>query len=537
MDPLKRIAELLEDESPRKRIAAAVVLGELKVKDPGVVSQLLTMAKDPVEAFAEAAVEALGNIGSTRALPVLLDALGRGRSLAALAAKAIASFGEEALPQLRARLENATGEERTLLSQLLPAVGGKQSLELALEEMRGQSWEHINKVALSARQEAKTLAPAERKVMRTQVEKFLDKKRTADDELALRGALKVLGFLELEDTVETLLGYLSAKWPAAVRIEAITALRFALAEGASKKAVRKLIELLNDADSLVLRAARETLTVLKFGPEFSEELAQLVASPDNEVGLWAIERLGALAGDSKLAARTLLPVASSSNRARAEAASKVLASLKNGETMLVDALVEADDEVGALVLAEALNPLASKLGKKDLKKLLEAGEKQLGKSFAVARRQLDPVRIADPEGWAQVLRAKAKAMQKKDPARAEAISELLGHSSVASADDRFGAVLQRLQHHSLDLHPRARQRDTVLLVLERLHSEGFKVAEAIIKDKKLSDEARYYLGVHFAEKQQFELKSVGAEVLENLAEKGRGKLAKAAKNKMKLLEL
>ena len=169
--------------------------------------------------------------------------------------------------------------------------------------------------------------------------------------------------------------------------------------------------------------------------------------------------------------------------------------------------------------------------------LTAAGAVQLGKSFAIAKRQLEPVRIADPEGWAQVLRDKAKSVGKKDPARAEAISELLGRSSVAKADDRFGAVLQRLQHHSLDLHPRARQRDTVLMVLERLHAEGFKVAEAVNKDKKLTDEARYYLGVHFAEKPQFDLKGIGAEVLENLAGKGKGKLAKAARNKMKLLEL
>src|SRR4051812_34984350 len=107
MDPLKRIAELLEDESPRKRIAAAVVLGELKVKEPAVVSQLLKMAADPIEAFAEAAIEALGSIGSPRALPVLLDTLGKGRGLQALATKAIAAYGETALPEIRARLESA----------------------------------------------------------------------------------------------------------------------------------------------------------------------------------------------------------------------------------------------------------------------------------------------------------------------------------------------------------------------------------------------------------------------------------------------
>lgn len=537
MDPLKRIAALLGDESPRKKIAAAVVLGELEVKDAAVVSQLVAMAKDPLDAFAEAAIEALGRIGSTKALPALLDALER-RALQPLAAQAIAQFGEGALAEIRARLETATPEQRTVLSQLLPSVGGRQSLELALEEMKGQGWDLVNRIALSARAEAKASSPAERKVMRTQVEKFLDKKRTADDELALRGAIKVLGFLELEDTVDTLLGYLAPKWPQAVRIEAVTALRFAQTSGASKKAVRKLIDLLNDTDGLVLRAARETLTVLKFGPEFSDELAELVGSPDNEVGLWAIERLGALAPDSKLAAKTLLPVAASSNnRAKAEAAAKVLGSLKNGEALLVEALVSATDEVGAHVLAEVLNPLSSKLSKKDLTRLRAAGEKELGQSLAIAKRQLEPVRNADPEGWADVLRAKAKSVAKKDPARAEAISELLGMSSVATSDDRFGAVLQRLQHHSMDLHPRARQRDGVLIVLERLHAEGFKVAEAINKNKTLTDDARYYLGVHFAEKPQFELKGIGAEVLEQLATKGKGKLAKAAKNKMKLLEL
>ncbi len=45
------------------------------------------------------------------------------------------------------------------------------------------------------------------------------------------------------------------------------------------------------------------------------------------------------------------------------------------------------------------------------------------------------------------------------------------------------------------------------------------------------------MGVHFAEKPQFELKNLGAEVLEGLAGKGKGKLARAAKNKLKLLEL
>jgi HEAT repeat protein len=542
MDPIKRIVELLDDKTPRKRIAAAVVLGELKVKDPAVVARLTEMAKDELDTYAEAAIEALGQVQALKALPVLLDSLNRSRDVQAAARDAIANLGEAALPELKARLADATPEARAILSQLLPAVGGKQSFELALEGLRGQPFDAINKVALSVRQEAREMSEAQRRVMKTQVLKFLEKKKTLDDEDATRGALKILGFLELPETQDDLIGFLSNKQTPLVRMEAATAMRFACAKGPSKKSLRKLMDLLQDENVHVARGARDSLTVLKIGVEFADELAELCEAKDAAVALWAIAHLGELAvsqkgAAGKLAAKTLLPVARSKDRARAEAAAKVVVALDGGEALLAEALADAEEEAGAQVLADILSPLAQKLSKKDLKRLLDAGGKNLGDALAVARKQLEPVRAVDPQAWAELLRDKAKSLGKKDPARAEAIGQMLAHSVVATPDDRFAAVVQQLIHHSLDPHPRARQRDPSLAELEKLHSEGYGVAEAVMKAKALSDEARYYVGVHFAEKQQFELKNVGAEVLEQLSTKGKGKLAKAAKNKMKLLEL
>ncbi len=542
MDLVERIVKLLDDETPRKRIAAAVVLGELGVKDARAVARLSELARDANDAYAEAALEALGQLGAVKALPVLLDALGRGREVQAAAKVALGKLGEQALPGLRERLEQATPEARAVLSTLLPSVGGRQSFELALEGMRGQGWDAVNQVALSVRQEARSMTEAEKKVMRTQAEKFLAKKKTAEDEPALRGALKVLGYLELPDTQDTLLPYLGAKQPPAVRVEAAMALRFALAKGPSKKALRRLMELLEDPDAQVARASRDTLTVLKIGTEFSDELAELSQGRDVEVAKWAIRHLGALAlsepgKSAKLAVKTLLQMAQSSDKLRAEAAAQALAALPNGVELLVEALVGVAEEIGAQVLADALAPHATKLSKKAVSALLAAGTKTLAKSLAVARRQLEPVRIADKEGWAELMRERAKAFRKKEPTKAEALLELLGRSGAATNEDRFGVVVQSLRHHSLDPHPRARQGDSALSELERLHGAGFPVAEALKKDKQLTDEARYYVGVHFAEKATFELKSVGAEILEALVEKGKGKIARAAKNKMKLLEL
>lgn len=538
MDPLKKIVELLDDQSPRKRIAAAVVLGELKVKDPQVVARLVAMAKDPVEAYAEAGIEALGAIGATKALPVLMEALGRGKELSRLARNAIAGLGEEALGEIRARLGDASPEVRAQLSQLLPSVGGRQSFEMALEGMRGQPFEAINKVALSVRAEAKEATEAARRVMKTQVLNFLEKKKTQEDEPALRGALKTLGFLELPETVDALLGYLGKKQLPLVRVEAAMALRFAMAKEPSKKAMRKLMELLEDEDALVSRAAKDTLTVLHVGEDFFDELAELAGGKDADLGLFAISRLAELAQKKpKAAVPVLAPVARGGDRARAEAAARVLASLPSGLSHLVDALVDAEEEVGAQVLSEALTPMAAEIPKKDLARLHQAAEKQLGQQLAVAKRMLEPVKRADPQGWAELLRAKAKALAKKDEVRADAITQLLVRSADATPDDRFAFALQQLERHGHDLHPRARQADPALAELEKLHREGFEVAPRLLKDKKVSDDARFYVGFHFAEKPLYEQKNLGATLLEAIAGKGKGKLAKAAKNKIKLLEL
>lgn len=542
MDPIKRLVALLDDATPRKRIAAAVVLGELEVKDAAVVARLVELAKDELDAYAEAALEALGRLKALKGLPVMLDSLSRSRDVAAAARDAIANLGEAALPELKARLADATPEARAVLSQLLPAVGGKQSFELALEGLRGQPYDAINKVALSLRHEAREMTEAQRRVMKTQVLKFLEKKKTLEDEDATRGALKMLGFLELPESQDDLLAFLGAKHSPLVRMEAATAMRFAAAKGPSKKALRRLMELLEDENVHVARGARDSLTVLPIGVEFADELAELCASKDVPVALWAIQHLGKLAVTLKgkaatLAAKTLLPAARGHDKARAEAAAKVVVELEAGPSLLAEALADAEEEAGAQVLADILSPLAQRLSKKDVKGLLDAGGKNLAGALAVARKQLEPVRAVDAAAWAELLRDKAKALQKKDAARAEAIAQMLGRSGAATPEDRFGVVVQQLLHHSLDPHPRARQRDPSLAELEKLHAEGFTVAEAVMKAKALSDEARYYVGVHFAEKPQFELKNVGADVLEQLATKGKGKLAKAAKNKMKLLEL
>ncbi|HEX4620615.1 MAG TPA: HEAT repeat domain-containing protein, partial [Myxococcaceae bacterium] len=136
MDAIGRIAQLLKDESIHKRMAAAVVLGELKPKDASVVSALVEAAKDPSEGLAAAALAALGQIGSMKALPVMIESLGRSGDVGKEAARAVGALGEDALPAVKEYLKDAAPEVRAAVAGAVDIRGGKQSLEIALEGLR-----------------------------------------------------------------------------------------------------------------------------------------------------------------------------------------------------------------------------------------------------------------------------------------------------------------------------------------------------------------------------------------------------------------
>lgn len=128
-------------------------------------------------------------------------------------------------------------------------------------------------------------------------------------------------------------------------------------------------------------------------------------------------------------------------------------------------------------------------------------------------------------------------MLKKDEARSDAIVQLLMRSSMATHDDRYGYAVHALSRSPMDPHPQARRRDPAVGELEKLLEHGFPLVKRLEKDKAVSDEGRLYLGFHFVEAMQPEAKGFGAALLEQVAGKGKGKLAKAAKNKLKLAQL
>jgi len=69
----------------------------------------------------------------------------------------------------------------------------------------------------------------------------------------------------------------------------------------------------------------------------------------------------------------------------------------------------------------------------------------------------------------------------------------------------------------------------------RLAAKGYPVAKQLTREKDVSDEAIYALGFRLLESADGSNEELGAELLQGIIdERPRSKLAKAAKNKLKL---
>ena len=77
--------------------------------------------------------------------------------------------------------------------------------------------------------------------------------------------------------------------------------------------------------------------------------------------------------------------------------------------------------------------------------------------------------------------------------------------------------------------------DPVLAQFSKLSSSGFPVAKRLAREKDVSDEIIYALGFGLLESKDSANEGLGAELLQGIIdERPRSKLAKSAKNKLKL---
>lgn len=536
MSEVGKIVGLLKSEAIEKQIAAAIVLGELKAKGPGVVEGLGAVLESGVSLLQMHALDALARVGCKKALPQIFPLLSTSNDdVRRAATRAVASVGEEVVPLIKEKMATAGPEERRALDAALAELGGKDAFSALVKGLASSDAEAAKAAALAVRQQIKGADGNKRRSYLAEIERFLEaQKKKGGAPGATAAAVKILGYLEDEKTIPMLLQYSGdEKQHASVRQEAIIAFRFALQKAKpNAKVVDTLVKAAEAADRTLAQTALHTLGSLQIGDDTAKRLEKLALHPDFDRARFVLDLLGRMGGNE--AARVLTKtLTATTDRRYAEAAASGLSGKEDAVPALARALLETTNPDRAWVLRNVLRPTAKKISPALRKQILEEAIDRLGKGERNYEAHLDVARDADPGGVADALRALAARLRKKDENKARVVLSILCKSDRATDEDRYTLASLELTRSNRDTRPASRAGDESLRILGNLLRHGFDVARALKKDRVLELDHLYYVGFHFTE----EGHPLGEELLEEVVKKGgRTKMAKMAKNKLALAE-
>jgi HEAT repeats len=550
MNEIDKVIALLEKGSVEKRIAAAIVLGELQVKK--AQDRLVALIESEVPVLQRHAIEALTKIGMPRKLAPRLFLLlsAHVADVRDAARAAVASFGEEIVPAIRERIPHAPPDERRALDAILAELGGKDAFSALLGGLGSVDAEASKEAAIAMRQHVKNADARDRRGYLAETERFLaEKAKAGASPNVIAAAIKIIGYLEDQKATGTLLAYAGdPAHPPIVRQEALIALRFALGRGegardkrdhrdhreeeaSERRVVSALLDAAEAADRTLATTALHTLGSMALPSGVGKRLETLILHPEFDRARFVLEMLGRQTGPEST--RVLVHAACTLERKRAEVAAVALGGREDAMAPLAKALLETKDVDRAWLLRNVLRPSAKKIPPAVRRQLLDAAMERLGDGARGWEALLDVVRDADADSVAQAVRALAQKLRKaKNDEKAAAVYGLLCRTDRATDDDRYALASLELARAAKDTRPATRNADDSLKMLTTLLARGFDVASALRRDKSLELDALYYVGFHFAEAK----KALGEELLAEVVRKGgRTKVGKMAKNKLALL--
>ncbi len=528
---LERIAKMLDDEAPERRMAAVIVLGELRAKSPEIQKALAHIAAHDAPTLSRHALDALTRVGAKPALASIWSLLSsRDEGVRAAAAQAIASVGEAVVPEVRSRLGSAEGPERRALESILTQLGGKEAFDALLDALTEGDEETNRATALELRRHVKDADAGTRRSYRSRLEKFIEKAGKKEGSTsAVAAAVKVLGFLEDPKAAPTLLELArDSKKPPAVRQEALIALRFTMGSEVSADVVKALVSAAGAVDRTLAQTAMMTLAALDLPASLAPALAELALHRELDRARIAIDKLGALGGGK--ATETLVEILARGDKRRAELAADALKDRADAVAPMAELLAREKELEPARLVAKVLRPRVGELTNAMRKKLVDAGIAHLTAKHDGWEPALTLAMERDPAATAEQLREEAAKLRKSKKIGAEErVLSALVRSGQASEEDQYRLASISLRESKLD--PRTRGSDRALRLLDELARRGFDIGKALRGDRSVELEHLYYVGFCFLE----DGIPLGEELLEDVVKKGgKKKIATAAKNKLKL---
>jgi len=535
----------------------------------GIAPSLVPLLRDNNEELAERAATLLaqqgaeaestlrkevraGSVGARRIMAQLLLRRGTQPAIeAVLDQLSDNEFGEQALQLVRAELDQ--GNEK--LANVVEKSATSRASEAAKDLHK--AWAKAQKHAEAAAKEAKAAAKKKKNGANgtnghhvIAADPLRDPDVTAG--VAQLGALlRLLGYLARPSLQKLLLGYAEPDEPRPIRLAAIAGLRRIVAQSEAKgteKVIETLIEYADGEDLAVAQSSVDTLRGARIPDSLAKPFAALAKSKNVMAQKLAMERLPAGGGAS--AVKALVEALAGDEPTARDAAARGLAKAPEAVLPLVRNLLDVKDEQVARRFAGVLRSHRGNVSNQAIEELVERVREHMDKSLRgkagadeiVLERVLAEL-VADlaPGKHVELLFERAKRLRKAGkPVEAFGSLKPLLRSradldDAMDDDQRFFLALLALEAAGEGILRSLAADDPVFAQFSRLAAKGYPVAKQLAKNGDVSDEQLYALGFRLIESGDGSNEELGAELLQGIIdERPRSKLAKAAKNKLKL---
>jgi hypothetical protein len=537
---IRKIVGMLDDDRIERRCAAAMVLAELRVDDAKTVQKLCDCLDQQPAVLQLYALEALGaarakKIGAQ--LTPLLDS--PDAEVRARASALLASQGSRATAALTRELDDAPPARRRALVSIMARHHDKTTFERLLALLPDP--ELGDDVLQTLRGEFDELSATEARMLRDLLTRRLKDKSWMANEAGAARTVRLLGYFREAKLISGLLPFAEPKRPLLVRRAALAALRRPLNAGAPTAAVLKtLLNHADDAEAAIARAAVETLRGLKLGAQQISTLCRLARSEHAEARRFGVEALGRF--DDEAAVTVLIEVLGGDDPVARDAAGRALSRLDGAGPALVASLQRVIEDREAIArLCRLLRPHTTGLKPKARRAIAELAVEALEAGMPAAEPLLELLRIADPKGYADLLREKAMKLKRaKQHDHAFALLCRLEQGGLLEEEGRYAALVSGLCATAAkkDLGRATRTTDPVLRQAVELVTAGYPVAGKLKREKALTPEDIFFLGFNFAESKDEDERDFGGALLGHLVAKSpRSKLGRSAKNKLRLVGL
>jgi len=561
---------LADDDGVVRRIALE---GLADMGANGISAQLVPLLHGGDEALAERAAQVLAQQGaaaeSTLRKEVASGPISARRVMAQLLLRrqtqpaidavldqlADNDFGEQALQLIRHELDQ--GNER-LANQI-----EKSATERASEANKelGKAWTRAEKAAADAVKEAAKAAKKKPAKNAKNSSNGANGHAVAadpmrDPEVAhgmaeLSALLRLIGYLARTSTQLLLLKYADPEEPRPIRLAAIAGLRRIVATSEAKgteKVIDALIDFADGDDAAVAQSAVDTLRGARIPESLQKTFSKLAKSKNPAAQRLAMERMPAGGGAAGI--KALIEALGGDEPTARDAAARGLSKAPESVLPATRALLATKDEQVARRFAGVVRSHRGSVSNQAVEELAERVREYMdvhfkGKATAdqiVLERVLAEL-IADvaPAIHVELLFERAKRLRKQGKS-VEAFGSLKpllrSRADIDTAIDdeqRFFLALLSLEAAGEGLIRTSNTNDPVFEQFSRLAAKGYPVAKQLTKEKDVSDEALYALGFRLLESRDGSNEELGAELLQGIIDdRPRSKLAKAAKNKLKL---